>query len=388
MIILRPEKFGGIAFNTKNASELWLQEWLPNKDREKFLSSLKGELDAPSKDEYRILPSLPNIGDHDFPVLNSPTLADINITYQCNLNCPHCYMESKAEVQRMSWEEFYKTVEEVKKSNVLQVALGGGEPTTHPQFRQMLQTLYKNNIVVNVSTNGYNLKWRTVYAMAKYTGAVALSVEEVGDRFEKMRNFPFRELEKSITKLRSAGINLVFHVVVGSFNIERLENIVTQLLRYDPYGILFLAYKPAGRGKEQEYALSSVPFEDSCRIFSNVVRSANKYTKIGVDCCLAPLISEISSKKQCWGCSAARTSVAIMPDLRVRPCSFPENMFEQEENLTKKSLLDIWQGSSFNRFRENLASGLQNDICGSCELRYQCLGGCPEFSLCQCRYSS
>jgi len=44
----------------------------------------------------------------------------------------------------------------------------------------------------HVTTNGKKLSWQTVYHLANFAGAVALSIEELGDNFKKRRGFRLR----------------------------------------------------------------------------------------------------------------------------------------------------------------------------------------------------
>ena len=105
MLVLRKEIFGGTVFNPANAHHLDVDSEL----FEHLLSDLEGcPTNSPSlKDAYRELGSFsPGIRLVDnesvaaafpFNVYSMPVLADIAITRQCNLSCPHCYMESSAK---------------------------------------------------------------------------------------------------------------------------------------------------------------------------------------------------------------------------------------------------------------------------------------------------
>ena len=69
--------------------------------------------------------------------LRAPIVAHWAVTYRCNLRCGYCYAESGpwrepgpgAEVRR-------RIVERLAAWGVLEVALGGGEPTAAPRFRR------------------------------------------------------------------------------------------------------------------------------------------------------------------------------------------------------------------------------------------------------------
>lgn len=397
MIILREEKFGGIAFNPDNAHELWLDKELfnrvicagPKEDYETCpeIDEVYSKLAVKNFDSKTILLKRPAIEKIvPFQVLNSPILADINITNKCNLYCPHCYVNSSQDGKEMSWPDFHLVVRECKKAGILQVAIGGGEPTLHPLFVDFLKEIRKQNIVPNITSNGKILSWKIAYAMAKYAGAVALSIEEIGNKFEQRRNFPFQDFLKSVKKLKAAGVKLVFQVVISKGNLSRVNQTVKEMVKYNPYGILFLAYKPQGRGKQYDLPLSQVNHLEVTRVLKNIFKDLKGRTKIGFDCCLTPALMDIKNNSSFIGCSASRTSIAIMPDLTVLPCSFLD-IDNKWENLKHSSLLDIWQSDNFNNFRRQIAEKMIQPICKDCSDKDICLGGCPIFQLVNCHKS-
>lgn len=394
MIILREEEFGGIAFNPDNAHELWLDQELFNsviragskEDCEACpeIKKVYSKLAVKNFNSKVILPKQPAIEEiFPFQVLNSPILADINITNKCNLHCPHCYVSSSHNGKEMSWQDFQIVLRECGKAGILQVAIGGGEPTLHPLFVDFLEETRKHNIVPNITSNGKILSWKIVYAMAKYAGAVALSIEEIGSEFEQRRNFPFKFFLKSVKKLKVAGVKLVFQVVISKGNLPRVNQIVKEMVKYNPYGILFLAYKPQGRGKQYDLPLSQANHLEVSRVLKNIFKDLKGRTKIGFDCCLTPALMDIKNSSSFVGCSASRTSIAIMPDLTAMPCSFLD-IDNKWENLKHISLLDIWQGNNFNNFRRQITKKMIQPICKDCSGKDICLGGCPIFKLVNC----
>ena len=389
MIILRPENFGGIAFNTENAHQLWLDQELFNnfknqKDTTEVKAVLK-ELDPKRLDLNIItIPQVKNQNDNfPFPVLSSPVLADINITDRCNLCCPHCYVNSQKEGKDISVENFRLVLEQCQRSGVLQIALGGGEPTLHPHFNQFLKEIRQAGIIPNVTTNGKKLTFKTVYYLAQYAGAVALSLEETGPEFEKRRNFPFRDFIKSVKKLKAAGIKLVFQITLSKENLPRVKRTINYLLKYQPYGILFLTYKPAGRGKNYDAPLALADLKLVRQVLNDIFKDLKNKTKIGFDCCITPALTLVKQSPTFKGCSAARESVAIMPDLQVLPCSFLANKNEWD-NLRQRDLIDIWQGNNFDNFRKKIQKKTSQLVCQGCHLQNICLGGCPAFDLAKC----
>lgn len=386
---LRRENFGGIVFNPQNGCELQL-------DNELFDSFIDGAINNKTEEVYshlsinrkKIIHKEFFVTEkfshkHSFQIFNSPVLADINITNKCNLHCSHCYIDSSKEGNHMTYSDFQVALEACHESGMFQIALGGGEPTLHPDFSKILKEIRGKNIVPNLTSNGKNLSWRTVYSVAKYCGAIALSLEGIHENFEKNRNFPYKDFQKSIKKIKAARIKLVFQITLSCANIDSIEEILLELLQYKPYGILFLAYKPQGRGKHLGHELSRVPIEKMNEKIKSIFKILKGKTKLGFDCCSTPSLVHSIKSKSFVGCSASRYSLAIMPNLDVLPCSFLDRDAKRD-NLKNKNLAEIWRGEEFNKFRLNIAKKINSRICSNCSSADICLGGCPVFNLTNC----
>jgi hypothetical protein len=59
----------------------------------------------------------------------------IMITTRCNMECPHCCRSCTSEGENRPFRTFKKIIDEYVDSHV---AIGGGEPTLHPRFWDML----------------------------------------------------------------------------------------------------------------------------------------------------------------------------------------------------------------------------------------------------------
>lgn len=60
------------------------------------------------------------------------------LTTRCNMSCEHCCSNCTAEGQDMSYETWGKALAFVLDWGGETISLGGGEPTLHPLFWQIL----------------------------------------------------------------------------------------------------------------------------------------------------------------------------------------------------------------------------------------------------------
>lgn len=398
MLQIRREKFGGIVFNTENGSQLTLDqegfnvfyEHVSKKDSGSgtqfdFLSNVVEKLELRDKEIFNYV-SVDRNQDVSYPfeVLSAPILLDLQLTTTCNLACPHCYVNSSKNGFDAPFEDVVMVLDQAKEIGVFEIAFGGGEVTLYPEFEQILKETYKRNLVPNFASNGVNFTNSQIKAMKKYVGAVALSIEHLGQKFEKRRGFSFGQFISSIELLKKKDINLVFQVTVSEGNLCELSEVCDFLLHYEPYGIVFLTYKPVGRAICYDVPLKKVSSQKVVNELKSVFTKLQDRTKVGYDCCLANALvnSGICLNEDIQGCSALRSSIAVNYNMDVVPCSFSSSVLG---NLKSSNLYKIWSNEHSHLFRKKFIEETEQDgSCKSCNVRWNCLGGCPEFDLVEC----
>lgn len=86
-----------------------------------------------------------------------PELIDLSITDWCPFGCTFCYKNSTLDGKHADFDLIKTMVANFAKMQVFEVAIGGGEPTMHPKFKEILHEFKRNNIVANFTTK--NLAW-------------------------------------------------------------------------------------------------------------------------------------------------------------------------------------------------------------------------------------
>ena len=118
----------------------------------------------------------------------APLLADIKITDFCDRGCGFCYQDSTVEGRHAEPGVIDGLAYELSQMKVFEVALGGGEPTSHPQFAEILAKFRRSNIVPNFTTR--NISWMTEASeraakiresVVKNVGAFAYSVSTASE---------------------------------------------------------------------------------------------------------------------------------------------------------------------------------------------------------------
>jgi len=86
-------------------------------------------------------------------------VANIAITSQCNLSCLYCFAQAEFNrkerpVQHMPLPIYAQALAFVKRSQIHQVRILGGEPTLHPQFIEFLQMARETGLPIQLFSNG------------------------------------------------------------------------------------------------------------------------------------------------------------------------------------------------------------------------------------------
>ncbi len=182
--------------------------------------------------------------------LEYPEFYDVKITDHCSGQCPYCYMDSKVTSEHPvdvvdKIMDFFNVMSDNEKP--FQVAIGGGEPTEHPEFIDILQTFYEIGITPNYTTNGMfsddsKLSKQIIEATKKYCGGVAVSCHpHLYDHWTKATQLFFMN-----------DIKLNLHIIISdSHSADYFRSIYNEWKEKVDHFVL-LPYGSQGRAKERE----------------------------------------------------------------------------------------------------------------------------------------
>lgn len=323
-----------------------------------------------------------------------PVLLDIGIMggcKSCNVCKADCYQGGKPynPEKDMKIEDYKKIIDEGSKKGLQQIALGGaGNPNDHKDFEEILKYTKEHDIIPNYTTSGIELTDKAVQLTKKYCGAVAVSWY--------YQQFTVDALNKFI----KSGMKTSIHFVLSKKSIDDAINILEnhtltyidkegtlKVYKFDDKSInavIFLLYKPVGRGSKDNILTIDKDNEKIIKFFSLVGRKHP--FKIGFDSCSIPAVIrysdniEINSVDSCEG---GRFSAYINANMIMTPCSFDQSL-KYGVPLKDNTIENVWNSDKFTLFRSKL--GLS---CIQCKNRKECLGGCPltqEIVLCNSKF--
>ncbi|MBC8495031.1 radical SAM protein [archaeon] len=77
------------------------------------------------------------------------------LTNRCNLKCIYCQIQEHDNKNEIDTKTLIRSIKELDKLGCIRIGLIGGEPLLRHDFGQIIDACNKNNILVDVYTNGY-----------------------------------------------------------------------------------------------------------------------------------------------------------------------------------------------------------------------------------------
>lgn len=168
-----------------------------------------------------------------------PETVDVAINTYCGFGCNYCYMDATNKGTHMPLESL-ETIIKGFDQPPYQMAFGGGSPTSHPEFEEVLKLTRNLGVIPNYTTEGQNLTDKILDATQKYCGGVALT-------YHAWRDFSYFKTAYSKLKQALPYKQINIHVICDKDVVENLERL-NSWKKYGSYNIVLLAfYSEVGR---------------------------------------------------------------------------------------------------------------------------------------------
>lgn len=164
---------------------------------------------------------------------------DLKITNKCNMGCNFCHEDSSpngkhGDILNLPFIDTLLPYTEI--------AIGGGNPLTHPDLVPFLEKLKERKLIANITFNQYhfmdNVDFIQELVDNKLVYGIGVSMMYASDKFvECVSKFP----------------NAVIHIINGIVSIDDLKMLANHNLK-----ILILGYKEFRRGRQMYSRQSTV----------------------------------------------------------------------------------------------------------------------------------
>lgn len=210
-----------------------------------------------------------------------PELVDLKITNKCNNGCTYCYQNSTPNGVHGNYFKIWEILGKLKDFKVLEVAIGGGEPTLHPDFWNIIKDASGYGIKPNFSTR--NLKWceepNKVKIFKDCCGAFAYSVDSKYDVEVLGKTLIKYDLYDETNYMHSWAT--VQYVVSSGTTQEDLMGIAEECCKWR-VPLTLLGFKSVGRAKDQKFGPPKINWE----------KLLKTYVDLGIDTCMAKAYSK------------------------------------------------------------------------------------------------
>jgi pyrroloquinoline quinone biosynthesis protein E len=257
--------------------------------------------------------------------LRAPLVAHWAVTYRCNLHCPFCYSESGPHRSpgpgTGTWR---RIVRRLADWGVLEVALGGGEPTGLPDFPQLLAAVRAAGMVPNVTTNGTVRGDAVVRALAEHAGVVHLSTDRPELLDAARGPGVFARLAETARVLRGAGVRLGVNLLLTPDNIHDIRASLRAVQALGVQAVTLL--RPKGAWAAEHWP-GFPAADDLARLAEDlkVLMKTGLPLRLYVDTALRGEWAELGlfedPEPEVLGCGGGQRHVAVTPDGDVFPCS-------------------------------------------------------------------
>jgi len=166
------------------------------------------------------------------PEIMHPESIDVKITDYCDMGCAYCHESSTAKGIHGDLNKLLEVINGLPAG--VELAIGGGNPLSHPKLVEFLQALKGKGIIANLTVNQGHLK--TFQDMITYLIKDEL-VKGVGISITS-NNFNYIKPLLEITD------NIVYHIIAGVNKVE----VVEKLIELGNCKVLVLGYKLFGFG--------------------------------------------------------------------------------------------------------------------------------------------
>jgi hypothetical protein len=205
--------------------------------------------------------------DRKITCASLPELVDLKITNRCKKKCSYCYQDSHKDGKHAHLYDIERIIEALSHLGVFEIALGGGETTSHPDFIKILEACTGHGIVPNFTTR--DIDWfkneKNVDAFKKHCGRVAFSVETEHGFEHVMSVVNYHHLNNDC--------RVAIQCIDGVSDLEFV-------LKSSKLPVVLLGYKETGRGAKS-YVRNSIPttFEQAYEAY----QSSKVWNGLGID---------------------------------------------------------------------------------------------------------
>ena len=238
-------------------------------------------------------------------VQTAPRVVQMALTNACNKTCGFCYRPLEAKSQ-WTYDSVVDFARYLDRWGVLELALGGGEPTVFPRFTELVRQLWEHTqLAINFTTNGTRLTEALLDELAGFVGQIQVSVYDDED------------LDGTIERLVARGMRFGLNYLVTPARLRTLDADVLRWAEMGVADVLLLSYKGREALHLDEAELASLD-----RRIMRLHEHLRGRLQLKVDVCWSSRLATVPQLFFDEDCRAGSLFLSVTSEREVLSCSF------------------------------------------------------------------
>lgn len=333
------------------------------------------ELAATNADECPITQLDIDLDENVDDDLSAPHRMDLALTYKCDNDCEHCYVERKQKGKELTTAEWKKVIDRVYEIGVPHICFTGGEATLQSNLVELITHAEDVGLVTGLLTNGRAMKDKKfvqdmVDAGIDHFQITLLSHKaKIHDTMMGCKGC-WKETVEGIKNAVASPVYTLTNTTITSFNKKEIVETVRFLADLGVDAFACNGMIKSGKGRKISTAILEEELEDV------VVKVRNEAERLKMKfiwyspteyCSFDPLQADVGLKF----CTAAKFNMCVEPDGMVLPC---QSFFQPVGHILNNKWEDIWDNKLCTAIRDRV---WVPEKCHNCEEMATCAGGCP-----------
>ena|GEM_PF-478701 len=300
---------------------------------------------------------------------------DVYLTNACNLRCKYCFNLEREDAPRVPLEDIKSILKAAYEKENRYVSITGGEPFLYKQIFEVLDYAHDLGYWISILSHGGLLDQARIDRLKKYWRArirISLDGPDAASHDALRGAGTFDHTISKISLLVANGLNVGVGVTVSENNLHLVERTL-ELCR--EIGVAFVRCAPVARVKKGKAAEVKASLHEQLLEtligFAIKNRSAVDLPQPEGEKRPQASIDVLTTRR----CMAGTHFFGITPDKKILPCpliaerlEIPTVYFQNADSFDEL-------GRRMDGLFGNIQQRLQG-ICGTCEFREVCYGGC------------
>ena len=299
---------------------------------------------------------------------------DVYLTSACNLRCRYCFNLDREDAPRIPLDDIRNILKAGYERHNRYVSITGGEPFLYKQIFDVLDYAHDLGYWINILSHGGLLDQVKIQRLKKYwRSRIRISLDgpdrETHDLLRGQGTFD--NTMAKIAMLLDNGINVGIGVTVSDNNLSRVTEVLNLCMEK---GISFVRCVPVARVKKGKAATVDVSLHEG--LLETLIGFAI-HNKDRVDLpqpeyeTVVGSLDALTTRR----CMAGTHFFGITADKKIIPCS----LIADHPDIPKVYFENADSFGELSRQMDAIFAGIKNrlgGICGTCEFREVCYGGC------------